>query len=584
MHRVRRIASTASLLCVLSAATFAQSTADQTGLTALIDRLGAANVPTGAGVEVGQVEANGGGGWAPDLAHPEFAGKTFVMQSSNPGVSGHATTVGQYWYGLSTSIAPGISTIDCWSATHWLAGGFLNGAGATPPDHVTVKIFNHSWIGPGSNIQLRKLDFAVGDQELVVCDGVNNGAAPLDVVLLSHAYNALAVGRSDGQHHFGDTRFGVDGPGRMKPEMVAPASFTSFSTPLVAGGAALLVETARTHPILALDPDAQRADVLRAVLMAGAEHRAGWTNNPIASGPQRGRTSTPLDIVYGADELDVDHSHWILTGAQQPPATVAGAAPLVAHAGWALADMGAAESRWWRFHVESRKSTVSVLAAWNRQVAQDFAGWSIPDVDLELWLVDPNGAPTTLVGDPGLPYFASGDVESASLDDNVEHLFVRDLEPGDYLLELRRPADALGAWKVAVAWELACTAPVQYGTGKTNSIGLVPELSAHGFANVSADSFELRVKDGVPLKTGVVFWGTAPANLPFMGGTLLVQPPIVRLAPVTLDAAGAVAIPLPLDAAMVGSARYFQFWYRDPNHPDGFGIGLTSAVEVRFCY
>lgn len=150
MNRIGRFVSTASLLCSIPVAAFAQSTADQTGLTALIDRLGAANVPTGAGVEVGQVEASAGGAWTPDIANPEFAGKTFVMQSSNPAVSGHATTVGQYWYGLATSIAPGISTIDCWSATHWLAGGFLNGAGATPPDQVPVKIFNNSWIGPGS--------------------------------------------------------------------------------------------------------------------------------------------------------------------------------------------------------------------------------------------------------------------------------------------------------------------------------------------------------------------------------------------------------------------------------------------------
>ena len=51
--------------------------------------------------------------------------------------------------------------------------------------------------------------------------------------------------------------------------------------------------------------------------MAGANHRAGWSNNPEVAGPLRGTTSRPLDSVYGADLVNVDRGHMILTGRRQ---------------------------------------------------------------------------------------------------------------------------------------------------------------------------------------------------------------------------------------------------------------------------
>lgn len=564
---------------------FAQTVQDLTGLTALRDRLGA-NTPDGTGVVVGQVEANGGTGWAPDTTDPEFAGKVFTMISATPGNSGHATAVGERCYGISTGLAPGVTSIECWEAGHWIGGGFLNGNLPTPPDPVGVKIFNNSWIGGtfGWNKLLRKMDFSVNMQGLIFCNGVNNGTGPIDLPLAANMFNGLAVGRSDGQHHAGGSLATVDQPGRMKPEIVAPEGATSFSTPLVAGGAALLVHTARTYPTLSTDFRAEEPDVVRAVLMAGAEHRAGWTNNPMTTGPSRGTTSTPLDAVFGADELDVNHSHWILTGARQFEATIPAAATNTPHAAWAVVTTSPGSSAWWAFHVDSAKPIVSIVAAWNREVSFDFATWAMPDLDLELWRVDPVNGQTTLVGDLGLPYFASGNVQSVSTIDNVEHLYLTDLAAGDYLLELRRTADGFGPWDVAVAWEFECAPAVNYCVAKTTSIGSTPALTAHGFANVSANQFELRVANALPNKSGLLFWGTQPFSAPFLGGTLCVKPPLVRLPVVTLDATGSIVLPIALDPSMVGTKRYYQFWFRDVLHPDGTGVGLTDAVEVQFCY
>jgi hypothetical protein len=245
--------------------------------------------------------------------------------------------------------------------------------------------------------------------------------------------------------------------------------------------------------------------------------------------------------------------------------------------------MPAAESRWWRFRTSAGSPRVSVLAAWNRAVADSFASWQLPDLDLELWRVDAGGQLQSLVGDPGLAHFATGNVQSTSAVENVEHLYLEGLAPGEYALELRRLPDTLGEWEVALAWSLACPEPFAYGTGKTSSQGLVPELAWRGFASIAADQLHLEVTQAVPGNVGLAFHGVGQASIPFAGGTLLVQPPIWRLPAVTLDAAGAASIPVPMSPAWAGQARNFQFWFRDPTHPDGTGVGLSNAVEIVFC-
>jgi hypothetical protein len=579
-----RAAAQAIPLLSLSLAAAAQSIPDETGLSALIQRLGAGNQPTGAGVVAGMAEAPAPG-YLPDPSDPQFVGKTILQKSAGTGISGHATVVGQHYFGLSTSIAPGIDTILVWEASGWLGLGFLNGTGATPPKLAEFKIINHSWIGAGADPQksLRKLDFAIDDQQFLALVGVNNGIGPLDYPLLSHGFNLIAVGRSDGQHHAGPTGLGVDGPGRHKPEIVAPAGATSFSTPLASGAAALLVETARTHPALAGDAMAERADLLKAVMMAGAEHRAGWTNNAQTSGPLRGSTTTPLDPLWGADEVDVNLSHWILTGDREPAAA---SLPLVAsarHAGWDLAQIASGDSRWLRFSVSSGSPRVSVMAAWNRHVALNFGSYELPDLDLELWRVDGLGQLHSLVGDAGLAHFAGGNVQSASPIENLEHLYLTDLAPGEYALELRRLPDGFAEWSVALAWSLACAEPFAYGTGKTTSLLTVPQLSSRSFPSVGAAQFSLEVTQAVPNKVGLAFHGVGQASVPFQGGTLLVQPPIERLPAVLLDGAGSASIAVPMPPSWAGTTRNFQFWFRDPDHPDGWGIGLSNGLEVVFC-
>ncbi len=95
------------------------------GYTKLKAELGA-QLPTGAGVPVTQVEAAGSNGSYLPGTNSEFTGKTFTPTLDPNNVSGHATAVGQNFYGNSSSLAPGITNISCYEASDWTGTGFLN--------------------------------------------------------------------------------------------------------------------------------------------------------------------------------------------------------------------------------------------------------------------------------------------------------------------------------------------------------------------------------------------------------------------------------------------------------------------------
>jgi hypothetical protein len=469
----------------------AQPVSQIVGLDDLIARLGG-SAPNGAGVVVAQVEAPVGGSYGPDQTHPEFAGKTFVARSGAPGNSGHATTVGRNMYGLTTSIAPGIDEINLYEAGHWLGAGLLRtGFGGGSPPQTTpggIKLFNNSWIGSAGsstvdNEALRRADFLISRDNLVIVNGVNNGGASMP--LLSHLFNGIAVGLRDGNHTFTNTQAAYDGPGRLKPEIVAPSNLTSFATPIVNAATAILVETARTT--LPGSPNAERSEVLKAAILAGATHEnlatGTWSHNAATSGPNRGVTGQPIDDVVGVGTVQINRSHLVLTRGEQDGSSSVPASPNAIWAGWDLAFVPANQSRYWRFNVRDRADAVSIIATWHRDVDQPFGNvnWRSADFDLTLWRHDQGLV--TLVGNAGLAHFGGGNVVSASDVDNVEHLYISDLEPGQYVLELDLvDAAGLSVWRVGVAWLFP--APVRpediNGDGVVDVLDLLLVLTAWG--------------------------------------------------------------------------------------------------------
>jgi hypothetical protein len=306
------------------------------------------------------------------------------------------------------------------------------------------------------------------DNVLMTC-GVPNGGA--NVALMSHMYNGISVGRMVGEHVAGDTLSAYDGPGRMKPEIVAPGGFTSFAAPVISAAAALMIETARTDPGLIGDPDAQRTEVVKAVLLGGAEHRTGWTNNPDTAGPFRGVTDRPLDPVYGVDLLDINASHLVLTGGRRTGSPSLPPQSTITPTGWSLPAIEPGGSRFYRFTLPAEADEISILATWHRRVQLLFFNWSVADIDLVLWRIGAGGELLSLVGDEGLSHFAGGNIVSESGVDNVEHLYVTGLQPGDYAVEVLR-VDSLAepTWDVAVTWLLPETAGIP---GDINNDGLV---------------------------------------------------------------------------------------------------------------
>ena len=137
------------------------------------------------------------------------------------------------------------------------------------------------------------------------------------------------------------------------------------------------------------------------------------------------------------------------------------------------------------------------------------------------------------------------------------------------------------------------TNPSTYCTAKVNSLGCTPMAGASGETSLTGpDNLVLGAKQVVNNKFGIFFWGKAPNNLPFMGGTLCIQSPTVRTppqmsggnAPPANDCSGAYSFAFTHAYAAsqglgAGSLIYGQFWSRDPAHPDGTGVGFTDAVQ-----
>ncbi|MCE9593869.1 MAG: hypothetical protein K8S98_06730 [Planctomycetes bacterium] len=124
--------------------------------------------------------------------------------------------------------------------------------------------------------------------------------------------------------------------------------------------------------------------------------------------------------------------------------------------------------------------------------------------------------------------------------------------------------------------------PIPYGHGKTSSVGLEPKISYSGTPRLATHDFAVRVDDLVPNKPGQLFYGAARNAAPFVGGTLLVSMPLVRMPPVHANAQGQVTISVAIAATMPGTVRRYQFWQRDPLHPDGTQACLSNALEVSF--
>jgi len=450
--RVASLSITAGLACAPMAAA-------DLGYADLVARLGGSGVPNGAGVGVAQVEAPvSAGNYGPDQSNPDFFTVSFTAMSGSPGNSWHATLVAQGFYGDFNSIATGVNNVWLYDANGFIGTGYLRtgqGGGALPflpPGG--LRIFNCAWIGSAGtatdNDINRRADFAMNRDGTLLVAGLNN-APGVPPSLMNYQYNGLSVGLDDGNHSWGTVAAGHDGAGRMKPEIVAASGATSYATGLVGSVVALLYETANTPP-LSSNPNAARGVVIKSALMAGTTRRASWSNQPQTSGPGRGVTVRPLDPVYGADHANVNLAHLILTGGEHEGSATVPMMPNIPARGWDFRSIASGGVLYYRFKVSLPVEDVRILLAWNRVFGSTVSAGVSANLELTLWKVAPGSTTLqTLVGDAGIPVFQVGNVVSQSAVDNVEHLYLRDLAAGEYVIEVKR-LDASIAANMSLAW------------------------------------------------------------------------------------------------------------------------------------
>lgn len=404
-----------------------------------------ASLPTGAGIPVMMSEANAGGsppvylpqattGTAPFAGEGGLAGKTLTPWSGASTASGHAANVVNYLCTSVLSVSPGVTELHL-----WLADDFVGELFSNPIPTFTGSVQNHSWVGEyGSDTTntslLRRFDFMVNRDLVIASTPLNNSSTM--VKLLSNAYHGITPGRRDGGHP--QTHTNIDGIGRMKPDIVVEESATSNASPALASAATLLLDAIRPD-----FPDADDPRVVKAILLSGAskQNLPGW---------RRASTSRPYDEILGAGELNVLHAHRILAAGRQ---TASGSA-YRALSGWDKTTSSTASPRRYFFKLlPGQWGTISATLTWHRTIPANYASSTLANLNLHL-----KNASGFTVG--------STMDESLSAVDNVEHLFLRHLPPGDYALEV---SAATSGVTYGIAWEVQTSSGPQLAVQRDGS-------------------------------------------------------------------------------------------------------------------
>jgi hypothetical protein len=409
--------------------------APQDGLERLKRKMGGFT-PDGRDVTVLQVEASGKEGWSLDPAAPAYRG--IVIDPVAPGATpgSHAAMVANAMLSLSPRLAK-----ICTASSDWFLNELLQvGRPVSPrPLPSGAKIAFCAWVasvaGDAGNDVLRRADWLIVNSPFLLVAGQSGSAS-----LMAAGYNSIAVGSANGVPNVG-TPAGIDGPGRCKPEIVTGESAASPATGRVAGAAAMLFDAAVRLPKLRDDPDAQRPEVVKAILLAGAARRSEWTNlAPDASAPAVRAANRPLDRAVGAGTLDVARAVGVLLAGRPQPDSAMGIA------GWDLvrwkapSDHGVAEASTF-LRLERDAGELAIVCCWNRMVL-DGSQWRLADVDLRIERIGDE--------DSAIPWASSGNDVSESRIDNVEMILLRDIRAGEYRVTVHlRQGDPV---PVAMAW------------------------------------------------------------------------------------------------------------------------------------
>jgi len=364
------------------------------------------------------------------------AGSATVFPNTLSEESSHADGVGAYFYGIPGGVATNVAHVDNYDAEYF----FNSIIAAVPPFEINSRVVNQSFIfgSVSTNIPTPTNYLSVSVQQQIDTN-YDNYAVQYKTFFVSGAgnsgpvcppatcYNGLGVAAYGGDSSTGPT---LDN-GRCKPDITAPASATSYSTPQVSGAAALLMQAGLRGDGGSGSVTNWAVDIrtLKALLLNGAVKPLGWTNSPAA----------PLDARYGAGMLNVLNSYQQLAGGKRGSIVSTTNAPGGAHPPTGAAGTVAVLSGWDYGTNTSGKSpspyeavnhyylnvtnkwagarfTATATLVWNRQASQTAIN------NLDLFLYDTANSNLVLC--------------STSRVDNVEHLYKTNLAQGRYDLQV----------------------------------------------------------------------------------------------------------------------------------------------------
>ncbi len=362
---------------------------------------------------------------------------------------------------------------------------FNFGGGFTLVEHRIADVINSSWgfdEPTGSSFEAKTIDaLAFANHNTVVISAGNSGPASNTVGGPASGYNKIAVGAlaanttanpyltsaifsSRGPNDFynpatntvvhgvrpavdisapgeelalayyggttGTNTGGVDQAGGANNYYLTNAAGTSFSAPIVAGGATLLADYAHLN----FGTRGVDGRVIKAVLLNSATKTDGWNNGQhFGIGSTVLRTTQGLDYTTGAGRINLDRAFDQFTTGTTDNPTVAADGSHVLPIGWTFGNTDATHPA--NYIIDqpfTAGQTLTATLTWfvhrtftdATKNSDAFAtDVRFDNLDLQIWSLL-NGLPTTEVA------------ESAAVYNNVQHLSFPVPEDGQYLLRV----------------------------------------------------------------------------------------------------------------------------------------------------
>jgi hypothetical protein len=219
--------------------------------------------------------------------------------------------------------------------------------------------------------------------------------------------------------------------GRAKPDIVAPGNclvagmdesnayetagnWSSYATPVVAGTAGLLLQTARSDPNLVLAAGKEGGNcVIKAILMNSATKLPYWHKGELSKDDDHER---PLDYMQGAGLINAPEAYEQLVSGRQVPG-------VVKNQGWDVNTLTSAELQERTYSIEiadPNHKFITATVVWNRHYSPvfpfDYDCEKDSNLRLEVRAVDPQNPERDILLDRDY---------SDSKIDNVEHIYYR---------------------------------------------------------------------------------------------------------------------------------------------------------------